>query len=47
VLPTGEAEPVRPDSMAALRYRDVSAVRRRIEQARDATAAYLEGLDRA
>ena len=42
VLPTGETEPVRPESLAAMRYRNVSGVARRIEQARRATAAYLE-----
>jgi NTE family protein len=42
VLPTGEVDPIRPDSLAALRYRDVSAVSGRIERARAATAAYLE-----
>ena len=42
VLPTGEAEPVRPDSLAALRYRDVSSVGRRIEQAHRASAEYLD-----
>jgi len=43
VLPTGETDPVRPESLAALRYRDFSSVSRRIEQARAATAAYLDG----
>jgi NTE family protein len=42
VLPTGDSAPARPDSLAALRYRDFSAVSGRIERAREATAAYIE-----
>ena len=40
VLPTGEPVP-RYDERAALRYRDFSAVGRRVEGARAASAAYL------
>jgi NTE family protein len=43
VLPTG-AEPLRPESLSAFRYRSVAAAGRRIEQARAATAAYLDRL---
>lgn len=43
VLPTGEADPPRYDSVKQLRYRDFKSVARRIETARDATAVYLSG----
>jgi NTE family protein len=46
VLPTGEPEPPRPESLTSLRYRDFSSVARRIEQAHGASAAYLDGLSR-
>ena len=42
VLPTGDTEPLRPESLSAFRYRSVAEVGRRIERAREATAAYLE-----
>jgi NTE family protein len=42
VLPTGDADVPRHESLAALRYRDLSAVAHRIDQAHRATAAYLE-----
>jgi NTE family protein len=42
VLPTGEPEPLRFDSLGQFRYRDFRSVRRRIEVARRATAVYLE-----
>lgn len=45
VLPTGDHVP-RYDSLANLRYRNVSDVGRRIESARAATAAYLAGVGR-
>jgi NTE family protein len=41
VLPTGEREPPRYDSLAQLRYRDFRSVAKRIELAHRATAAYL------
>jgi NTE family protein len=41
VLPTGEREPARFDSLTQFRYRDFRSVPRRIEVARRATAAYL------
>jgi NTE family protein len=42
VLPAGDGAAPRWDSRAALRYRDASAVGRRIDGARAATAAYLQ-----
>jgi NTE family protein len=42
VLPTGDPKPPRYDDLRQLRYRDFSAVGRRIEQAHRATARYLE-----
>ena len=45
VLPTGEEEPPgRYDALSQLRYRDVSAIRRRIARAHRATRNYLERL---
>jgi NTE family protein len=44
VLPTGEDKSARYDDASQLRYRDFKAVRRKIEQAHRATAAYLGGL---
>lgn len=44
VLPTGERDPIRYDSIKQLRYRDFKSVARRIETARVATAEYLAGL---
>ena len=41
VLPTGDDEPIRYDSLAQLRYRDFSAVSARIERAHRATHGYL------
>jgi NTE family protein len=41
VLPTGEREPPRYDSLAQLRYRDFRSAARRIQLAHRATAAYL------
>ncbi|TMK85522.1 MAG: patatin-like phospholipase family protein [Actinobacteria bacterium] len=41
VLPTGDDEPIRYDSLAQLRYRDFSAVSARIERAHRATDRYL------
>ncbi|MDQ2961200.1 MAG: patatin-like phospholipase family protein [Candidatus Dormibacteraeota bacterium] len=41
VLPTGDREPPRYDSLASLRYRDVSQVMERADAAYTATAAYL------
>ena len=42
VLPTGEEEPPRYDSLAQLRYRKFRDVAGRIDRARLATAAYLD-----
>jgi NTE family protein len=44
VLPAGEGAAPRWDSRAALRYRDVGGIGRRIDVARAATAAYLDAL---
>ena len=41
VLPTGESDPPRYADLSALRYRDFSRVQTRIDQAYEATAAYL------
>ena len=41
VLPTGDREPIRYDSLANLRYRDISRLTGRIEAAHAATARYL------
>lgn len=46
VLPTGDPDPPRYADLSALRYRDTSRVTRRIDLAREATAAYLERLER-
>lgn len=43
VLPTGEEIPTRYSSVSQFRYRDFSAVSRRIAQAYRATGTYLEG----
>jgi NTE family protein len=43
VLPTGGREPPRYDTLANLRYRDVSQVMERADAAHAATAAYLAG----
>ncbi len=42
VLPTGAGEPPRYGDLSALRYRDFRAVQRRIDEARRATAEFLE-----
>ncbi len=49
VLPTGEVDPPRYDSLGQLRYRDLRSVPRRIQLAHRATAAYLSkaGLTKA
>lgn len=44
VLPTGEEEPARFDALSQLRYRDLSAVRKRIAQAHRASSSYLQRL---
>ena len=44
LLPTGEREPARYDAFSQLRYRDLSAVRRRIAQAHRASSSYLQRL---
>jgi NTE family protein len=44
VLPTGEADPPRYDSLRQLRYRSFHGVAQRIEGARRATAGYLDRL---
>jgi NTE family protein len=41
VLPTGQQDPPRFNDLSQLRYRDMSGARRRIAQARAATARYL------
>lgn len=41
VLPSGEPEPERYDSLAQLKYRDFRSVPKRIRVAHEATAAYL------
>ena len=43
VLPSGETEPPRYDSLGQLRYKNFKSVRRHIDLAYDATATYLEG----
>ncbi|MDQ6857236.1 MAG: patatin-like phospholipase family protein [Candidatus Dormibacteraeota bacterium] len=47
VLPTGDGNPPRYDSLANLRYRDFSRVSARINAAHTATARYLERQERA
>jgi NTE family protein len=42
VLPTGDPRPPRYDDLRQLRYRDFTAVGKRIEQAHRATARYLD-----
>jgi NTE family protein len=42
VLPTGQRDPPRFSDLSQLRYRDMSGARGRIEQARVATASYLD-----
>jgi NTE family protein len=44
VLPTGEEEPPRYDSLAQLRYRSFRQASGRIDRARLATAAYLDAI---
>ena len=44
VLPTGEAEPPRYDSLGQLRYKNFRSVARHIKLAHDATSQYLDGL---
>jgi NTE family protein len=46
VLPTGEEEPARYDSLSQFRYRDFSTVSGRIARAHAATARYLKGAGR-
>jgi len=46
VLPTGDEEAPRYDSLSQFRYRDFSAVSRRIARAHRATASYLKGAGR-
>ena len=46
VLPTGDREPPRYDSIANLRYSDFSRVERRVEEAHRATSAYLATRER-
>jgi NTE family protein len=46
VLPTGEPDPPRYDSLGQLRYKNFRSVGRHIRFAHDATAEYLKGLDR-
>lgn len=43
VLPSGETEPPRYDSLGQLRYKNFKSVGRHIRLAHDATAAYLNG----
>jgi NTE family protein len=45
VLPSGEAEQPRYDSLGNLRYKNFKSVVRHIKLAYEATAAYLDGLD--
>jgi NTE family protein len=46
VLPTGEAEPPRYDSLGQLRYKNFRSVGRHIRMAHEATTAYLEDIER-
>lgn len=47
VLPSGESEPPRYDSLAQLRYRDFRSVAKRISSAYEATLRYLDDQPRA
>jgi NTE family protein len=46
VMPTGDREPPRYTDLSQFRYRDTSKIPDHIERAYEASAAYLDGLDR-
>jgi NTE family protein len=46
VMPTGQRDPPRYTDLSQFRYRDTSRIPEHIERAYDASAAYLDGLER-